>query len=97
MKKHLQRWGALYLLGGLFGGSWLGQALTQLGQLSETGPEFWAATFENWQSEFLQLGVQVGILAGLAHKMLRSSKDEYLDLKTEIEDVKNVLRKSEQV
>lgn len=97
MKKHFQRWGALYLLGGLFGGSWVGQALTQLGQLAETGPEFWAATFENWQSEFLQLGVQVGILAGLAHKMLRSSKDEYEDLKNEMNDVKTLLRKTEDV
>ena len=50
---HLRRWGAVWVLVALFVGSWVGQMVTMV---PETGwLEFWAATFENWQSEWLQL------------------------------------------
>jgi len=53
---HFKRWGAVWILTILFAVSWIGQALVMA---AERGPfpvkEFWAATFENWQSEFLQL------------------------------------------
>lgn len=60
----------------LFLGSWLGQFLAQLAEVSNDAaqhaqhfqwsdfwPQFLASTFENWQSEFLQLVWQA---AGLA-------------------------------
>lgn len=42
----------------LFVGSWIGQWLTHDG----TTMEFWNATFENWQSEFLQLDTAIILL-----------------------------------
>lgn len=64
--KHLQRWGAVWILVVLFLGSWLGQYFTMM---AESGPftwsAFWAATFENWQSEFLQLAVQAVLIASI--------------------------------
>lgn len=38
-----------------FIGSWAGQLQTHDGDLRE----FWNATFENWQSEFLQIAVAI--------------------------------------
>lgn len=46
------------LLFSLFIASWVGQWLTHDG----TTVEFWNATFENWQSEFLQLGTAIVLL-----------------------------------
>ena len=65
---HLKRWGAAYLLFVLFAASWAAQYIAMLvevgnearqhGQpfeMSDFLPQFWSATFENWQSEWLQL------------------------------------------
>lgn len=54
---HLRRNAFLYILAILFLGSWAGQAATQAA-LGDTPTDFLAATFENWQSEFLQLLIQ---------------------------------------
>jgi len=77
MRKHINRWGAAYLLGVLFLGSWAGQLITQLSEVTadqhehgqpflwaEFWPQFLRSTFENWQSEFLQLLVQAVLLLG---------------------------------
>src|SRR5215213_11676311 len=71
---HLKRWGAAYLLLAFFLASWIGQFIFMLievgneaqqhGQsfsMSECWPQFWSSTFENWQSEWLQLFVQAVI------------------------------------
>ena len=85
VKKHLQHWGAVYLLFALFLGSWIGQFLTQAvavakeaharGDVFEWG-DFWshflASTFENWQSEWLQLFVQAGVLLGMKHLIFKA-------------------------
>jgi hypothetical protein len=76
MKKHLQHWGAVYLLFLMFLGSWAGQLVTQLREVradaqthgepfvwSDFWYQFWAATFENWQSEFFQLAFQAILVA----------------------------------
>jgi len=60
-------------------GSWIGQFFTQLAkvareQRAQGGTfdwsgfyyEFFAATFENWQSEWLQLLVQAVVLLGMS-------------------------------
>jgi NTP pyrophosphatase (non-canonical NTP hydrolase) len=88
MKQHLRRWGAIYILIILFLGSWLGQFLTQLsvekadavehGQSFEWPAflhQFLASTFENWQSEFLQLLWQVVGLTWLLYVGSPQSKE----------------------
>lgn len=68
MPRHLRRWGAVYILAFLFAGSWLGQLIAMHPTISEQGwSEFWAATFENWQSEWLQLVFQAVLLLGAKH------------------------------
>lgn len=76
--KHLKRWSAVYILVALFLGSWVGQFFTQLKEVrqdahthkepfrwAEFWPQFWSSTFENWQSEFLQLAVQAILIASI--------------------------------
>jgi hypothetical protein len=73
----------------LFLASWTGQAVFQWfemaneaqahGQastLAEFIPAFFSATFENWQSEFLQLFTMVVLTAFLIHKGSHESKDQ---------------------
>ena len=84
--KHFRRWGAVYLLVLLFAGSWLGHFLMMLRQVrdeatthgetlmwSQFWPEFWSSTFENWQSEWLQLVFQAILLLGAKHSLSRST------------------------
>lgn len=89
MKKHLRRWGAAYLLLALFLGSWIGQLVFQVqavaaeakdhGQAFEW-PQFWkeflASTFENWQSEWLQLLVQAAVLLGMKHLIFKADAED---------------------
>ena len=76
------------VLFGMFLASWILQAVTQWfemaneaqahGQAASMGeflPAFLAATFENWQSEFLQLFTMVVLTAYLVHKGSHESKD----------------------
>lgn len=57
------------ILAFMFLGSWFGQWMT----CEEGGMKFWNATFENWQSEFLQLGTAIVLLA--ASEKLFGEKD----------------------
>lgn len=61
---YFRRWGVVWILALMFLGSWVGQFF---GMVAEPGPyewaEFWSATFENWQSEFLQLAFQAVLVA----------------------------------
>lgn len=74
--RHLRQWGALYLLIAFFLLSWYGQYATEWREFvndththhqaalrSEFWPQFWSSTFENWQSEFLQLATQALLIA----------------------------------
>jgi hypothetical protein len=72
VKQHIQRWGAVYILALLFAGSWAGQAIAMQPTIAEQGwTEFWAAIFENWQSEWLQLVFQAVLLLGAKHWLFR--------------------------
>lgn len=85
--RHLRRWGAVYLLIALFVGSWLGQAIAMQPEIAEKGwTEFWSATFENWQSEFLQLFVQAVVVVGLADRLFAKSTEdiEHIDRKLDV-------------
>jgi hypothetical protein len=93
----LRDYGLSIVLAGLFFVSWLLQATSgwvefvatqqshgEAAQLfGESGYiwEFLAATFENWQSEFLQLFTMVVLTAFLIHKGSTESKDSDEELK----------------
>ncbi|WP_086559882.1 hypothetical protein [Streptomyces africanus] len=71
--QHLRRWGAVYILVLLFAGSWAGQLVAMQPKIDQEGwSEFWSATFENWQSEWLQLVFQAILLLGAKHIMFKA-------------------------
>jgi hypothetical protein len=87
--KHFRRWGAVYVLVCLFLGSWLGQFLTQLSEVksdlqthgepflwSDFLTQFFASTFENWQSEWLQLVFQAILLLGAKHWLFQADAED---------------------
>lgn len=76
MRNHLQRWGAVWILFGLFTLSWFAHGVVTLILLEESGTDFWQQTLENWQSEWLQLLVQAVIVVGLAEKLFRKSTEQ---------------------
>jgi hypothetical protein len=101
---HLKRWGAVYLLFALFLASWTGQFIatlievgneaTQHGQefeMSEFWPIFWSATFENWQSEWLQLFVQAAILLGLKHVLFKADAQDMEQVQLDLTEIKQHL------
>lgn len=80
---HFRRWGAVWILVALFLGSWLGQFFNQLDEVTQEAkthgeqflwadfwPQFFSATFENWQSEFLQLAFQAVLVASFYQRHL---------------------------
>jgi hypothetical protein len=98
--RHMRRWGAVYVLVVLFLGSWIAQFITQMisfgnEQRSHGQPfawsdywlEFLAATFENWQSEWLQLVFQAILLMGARHWIF----------KVEAEDMERIERKIDHI
>lgn len=89
MKQLWRNYNLSIVLIGLFLASWTGQAIFQWfemaneaqahGQestLAEFIPAFFSATFENWQSEFLQLFTMVVLTAYLIHRGSHESKDQ---------------------
>jgi hypothetical protein len=97
---HVRRWGAVYVLLVLFLGSWLGHFFTQLSEFrreqSEHGQEFawmdyWmtflASTFENWQSEWLQLVFQAILLLGAKHFLFRVDAEDMERLEAKVDQI----------
>lgn len=80
--KHLKRFGAIYILAALFLGSWLGQAIAMS---NEPAREFWGATFENWQSEWLQLVFQGIFLLALKHQLFKADSEDAERLEAKID------------
>jgi hypothetical protein len=89
MRVHMRRWGAIYLLLALFLGSWMAQLWCQVVVVSREArdhggefswPDFWphffAATFENWQSEWLQLVIQGAVLLGMKHLIFKADAQD---------------------
>ncbi len=98
--KHFRRWGAVYLLLLLFLGSWLGQFFTQLmefrNEQSTHGepflwadylPQFWASTFENWQSEWFQLIFQAILLLGAKHWLFQVDAQDMERLENKVDRI----------
>src|SRR4051794_34292362 len=101
---HLKRWGAAYLLLALFLASWAGQFISMLievgnearehgqaFQLAEFWPQFWSATFENWQSEWLQLFVQAVILLGMKHVLFKADAQDMEQVQLDLTQIKEHL------
>jgi hypothetical protein len=101
---HLRRWGAVYILILLFAGSWAGQFVTQLAEFTSTQQahgqpfewreywhEFFASTFENWQSEWLQLIFQAILLLGAKHWLFKVDAEDLERIEAKIDDIKDRL------
>jgi hypothetical protein len=84
----------------LFIGSWLGQFFTQLSEFrsdqqghgqsfawADYWPQFFASTFENWQSEWLQLVFQAILLLGAKHLIFRVDADDMERLEAKVDKI----------
>lgn len=97
---HLRRWGAVYVLLALFIGSWAGQFFTELAEFrsdqsahgqpfvwGEYLSSFFASTFENWQSEWLQLVFQAILLLGAKHLIFRVDAEDMERLEAKVDQI----------
>jgi hypothetical protein len=88
----------------LFLASWIGQFVSMIievgndarahgeaFQMSEFWPQFWAATFENWQSEWLQLLAQAAILLGLKHVLFKADAQDMEQVQLDLTEIKQHL------
>jgi hypothetical protein len=103
----MRDYGLTIVLAGLFFGSWVLHGLTGWVEFAADasahggaptlfGPEgyiwsFLATTFENWQSEFLQLFTMVVLTAFLIHRGSQQSKDSDEEMKLMIERIERRL------
>jgi hypothetical protein len=101
---HLKKWGAAYLLLALFLASWGAQFVSMLvevgndarehGQafeMSDFWPQFWSSTFENWQSEWLQLLVQAVVLLGMKHVLFKADAMDMEQVQLDLAEIKEHL------
>lgn len=102
----LRKWGALIVLLIFFFGSWGGQFINQLAvekqqsqehhqefRMEDFWPQFWSSTFENWQSEWLQLFTQALLISGLSAYVFRKQDEEHYKTQLMIEDLHNEIKK----
>jgi hypothetical protein len=108
MRTLLRDYGLAIVLAVLFIGSWIVQTLTgwvefaaqqqshgETAQLFGDSGYFWewmAATFENWQSEFLQLFTMVILTAFLIHKGSSESKDSDDEMMLELQVIRREIQ-----
>jgi hypothetical protein len=101
-----RRWGALIVLVVFFFASWGGQFVSQMqvvkqeneqhGQqfsMDEFWPQFLSSTFENWQSEWLQLATQALLIAAFADYMFRKGNQDHYKTQLMIEELREEIRK----
>ena len=94
----------MYLLLLLFLGSWIGQLIAQLSEFTSTQqqhgqpftwtefwPNFLQSTFENWQSEWLQLIFQAILLLGAKHWLFKVDAEDLERIEAKIDDIKNAM------
>ena len=95
-----KNYGLSIVLAALFLSSWIAQGFFQWQEfvidqeehdqpvkVEEFIPEFGSATFENWQSEFLQLLTFVVLTSFLIHKGSHESKDSDEEMKKLLEKI----------
>lgn len=101
-----RNWGAVFILAFFFLASWGGQFVNQLevqrqesqehGQvfeMDEFWPQFWSSTFENWQSEWLQLTTQALLISGFAAVIFRKQDEEHFRTQLMIEQLRKDIKK----
>ncbi|HVM08597.1 MAG TPA: DUF6766 family protein [Acidimicrobiales bacterium] len=101
---HFKRWGAAYLMFGLFLASWAAQFFTQMAQVSNEAqqhgqqfsmtdflPQFFSSTFENWQSEWLQLAFQAVVLLGMKHILFKADAEDMEEVQADLAQIKQHL------
>jgi membrane protein implicated in regulation of membrane protease activity len=71
----------------LFLGSWVGQAIFQVAVLDESWADFWAATLENWQSEFLSVLTFVVLTAYIVYQGSPESKSSDDELSDKVDEI----------
>src|SRR5215203_3369976 len=72
----------------------VGNEAQQHGQsfsMSELWPQFWSATFENWQSEWLQLFVQAVVLLGMKHVLFKADAEDMEQVQMDLTEIKEHL------
>ena len=107
MEKVFKNYGLSITLAALFLGSWFLQGVFQWQEFVNTQEEhgqqakiedftteFLSRTFENWQSEFLQLFTFVVLTTYLIHKGSHESKDSNEEMMMKITRIENNLQKS---
>ncbi|TDE16023.1 DUF6766 family protein [Jiangella asiatica] len=98
--RHFRRWGAVYILILLFLGSWMGHFFTQLAEFrseqqdhdqpfvwSDYLASFFASTFENWQSEWLQLIFQAVLLLAAKHLLFQADAEDLERIERKIDNI----------
>lgn len=93
MKKHFQYWGALYILALLFVGSLIGHFVYQVVLGRDSLVQFFAAVFENWQSEWIQLFVQALLINALGHVLYRKEKEDQERMERKLDETLKLLRR----
>ena len=101
---HLRRWGAIYIMVALFLGSWIAQFFTQMiefgnearshgesFEMNQYLPQFFASTFENWQSEWLQLAFQGVVLLGMKHILFKADAEDTEQIQLDLTEIKDHL------
>jgi hypothetical protein len=102
-----RRWTAVIILFVFFFASWGGQFAAQLVaeknqaeqhnqqfKMSEFWPEFWESTFENWQSEWLQLATQALLIAAFADYLFRKGQEDEYKTHLMIQELRNEIKAS---
>lgn len=85
---HFRRWGAIWILALLFAGSWAGQLVTMQPVIEQQGyAEFWAATFENWQSEMAQLALQAILIGAFSNALFRAGQTDLNRIESKIDEL----------
>jgi hypothetical protein len=87
--------GLAIVLAVLFLGSWVGQAVFQVGVLDESWPQFWASTLENWESEFLQLLTFMVLTSFLIFRGSPESRDSDDELSDKVDEILERLREQD--
>ena len=92
IRRLLRDYSLSLVLAALFAASWAGQAVVQIAVVGDTAAEFWAATLENWQSEFLQVLAFVALTAVFVHRGSAESKDSDDEIKARLDAIERRLR-----
>ena len=63
-------------------------------KMSEYWPQFWSSTFENWQSEWLQLATQALLIGAFAEYLFRRGSEDQYKTHLMIEELKQEIKKN---